>query len=750
MGFLGKWTFEPVFPLWALVALFGYGVLMAWFQYLRTEVYGLEPIVQRILFALRVLLFTTMVLLLAGPQWTREIKQDRPPRMVVLFDISESMNSAESADKPTAFAKIRDGFLKQLYPEWQDRFQFRFYTFAAQLASTDLEKLRVMDNVGGAATDLRGPLLEALSQQGANTPAAVMMLTDGNHNWGQEPTPDIFRIEEGGKTIPFIAVSTPSYGELRKSLAIHEITLPSPAFAKEPTEIRFQVAASGADNQKGETKIRIDFSAEGDKWTPMEKGEETKPFELLGSSNLGSFTTLFPKGGRYRIRLEASAEGVKPAEATREVEVEPGRWKIAFFTARPGWGPASFVRRVALVPRYTVQAAIGHQPGSWGFLAAGLGDEAEAKKTSLLTLEGVADEADLYVFDGLARQQYGELPAEIIRKRIESGAAVLLVGGESDPPEQAALDRMGVASVLPVDFSNAFAATAVRPLKVTEKATDNRATRAQAFLAAARDLPPSMQDYGSVHLSEASLSLIEFDGSDPCLAVRTSGRSRGAFLGSPDVWRWQFQSGKGGDALYSAYCSMVDNLIRWLLVGDEEAAANPVLILSQSHVPIGKAIELGVQYARATEEATATIHLTVTDAQKNTVPLPVHKQPGGFFTTQFTPADPGEYTFQVQDPAIPSASDEAKITAEPFSIETAISGAREDLLKNLAAGAGGVWVDVGRIASLAKMKELDPIYEPRVTTRTLTEPLMSGPWFFLLLILLFGGEWLLRRTHDLA
>ncbi len=749
MGFLGQWTFEPVAPPWALLAVLAFGAGIAWFQYLRREVYGVKALVMKVLFGVKLATFVIFTILLAGPQWTREAKQERPPRMVVLFDVSESMNSAEGPDKPTSFVRLRDAFLRKLYPLWQDRFQFRFYSFSSQLVSTDAERVREMTSVVGAASDLRGPVMEAISQQGANPPAAILMLTDGNHNWGPEPTSDIFKTEEDVQ-IPFIAVSTPSFGELRKSLAIHQVTLPSPAFAREPVEIRFQVAASGAENQEGQTKMRIEYNSEGETWELIENGEASKPFTLLGSTNLASFGTQFPRGGRYRIQLEASAPGVESASVTQEVDVEPGRWKVALFAGGAGWRAGSLTRRIAFVPRYSLQAAISTRGGSWVFLAAGQdSEERKLEQTHLLSLEGVAAEADLYIFSGLSPAQFQLLPAGMIKERIEKGAASLLLAGEEEPPPVSALEGLGLASTFAVDFSGAFVSPAAREVTLTEMATKHRATKSQTLIAAAKNLPITLQSYGGVQAAPDSQVLGQFLGGDPCLVTRTSGLNRSAFLGGADLWRWQFQPGEESRRQYDAFGSLTDNLIRWLVAGDEEEKGKPVLILSQSRIPLGKSVDIGIQYAGATESTTASVRLSVTDPNQIVTPLFVHSQPGGFFNAEYTPSDAGRSLFSVQDPSVPGATDAAEISVEPFSIETAISGANEDLLKTLATNTKGAWVDAERITDLDGMKPLEPIFEPRVTYRVLTEPLMSAPWFLLVLILLFGVEWFLRRTNDL-
>lgn len=749
MGALGLWSFEPVVPWWGLVAVLALGGFLAWFQYLRFNVYGVSPRLRLTLFLIRLFLFAVITFLLAGPQWTRESRFERPPRMVVLFDTSESMNSAEAADKPTAFVRVRDAFRRTLFATWQDRFQMRLYTFNSKLTPIDPDQLWALENVGGSATDLRSAIVEALQQQGANTPTAIVMFTDGNHNWGPEPASDILKPDPEGEPVPLLAVTTPSYGELRQSLAIHEVTLPSPAFAKEPVEIRFQVAASGVDSQQGVTKLRIEQKLDNDEWDLIENGEQEREIPLLGSSNLGSFNTLFPEGGWYRVELEASAAGIDPVSAVREIQVEPGRWKVGLFAGSPSWGIGSMIRRIIYVPRYSLQAAIGRGEQEWAFLTAGIESEEELQKSNLLTIEEVATDTDLFIFASLSPDQYNDLPTDQIRESIEKGAAVLIIGGDGNPPPQARIDAMGVGPISPVSFGAAFSSHTSYDVEVTDLAAVHRSTRSQAFLNASEDLPRAILSYSKVEPASGAEVLLRFIGGEPGLVVRTAGQNRSAYIGATDLWRWQFQPGEFADRVNTAFLSLTDGLVKWLLVGDEETSEIPVLILSQSRVPIGKVLEIGVQYGRAVEYPETTVRLTVLDSNQVVQPLPVNKQPGGFFSAQFTPAEAGDYTIQVQDPAIPSASDEAVVSAEPFSIETAISGARTDLLQALAENSGGGWVDVEDVESLTSRTDLEKIYEPKVSTRILTEPLMSAPWILLILITVMGVEWYLRRTNDL-
>ena len=742
-------TFDPVVPLWVLAAVVALGAGLAWFQYLRSAVYGVGAGARRILFGLKVLIFVLLAFLLANPLWTRETSRERPPRLVVLFDTSESMNSVGSPEAPTAFAKLRDGFFKKVYPLWGDKFQIRFYTFSSQAATTDAEKLRKMTTVGGAATNIRGAVLEALSQQGTNRPAALMLLTDGNHNWGPDPTPDILKPEGDDNPVPLIAVSTPAFGELKKSLAIPQVTLPSPVFSKEDTPIRFQVVASGIEDSNAKTQMKIDFMSQPDVWEPMEKGEMEEPLKLLGPSTQGSFHTRFPESGRYRIEIEASAPGLGAASTVREIQVEPGRWKIAYFCGRVGWMSQSLVRRLTAVPRYSFEAAIGNGPDLWGFISTGEKSEDQEVKKDVLTFEEIADSANLYIFENLSGEQQGKIPAEIVKNRVGMGAAVLLIAGSEEPPSPDFAARLGLDAVSPISFQGWFSSPSQKALLLSKDAGTHNVTSHPTLLGLGGKMPSGQQSYGGIRPNPDSQVLFEFGDNTPALVVKTVGDTRAAFLGIADLWRWQFQPGDGADEIGRAGQLLIDRLVRWLLMGEEESAGRPRLLISQTQVPLGKTIEVGVQYDRVIDEPTATVRLVVTDPHDRLSPLALQQQPGGFFTTKFTPEEAGKFAFAVSDPEIVSATDKAEIQVEPFSIETAISGAGEGMLQDLAGKSGGIWTDVEDIAAVTRAGELDKIYQPTIIRRTITEPLMSAPWIYIILVVLFSLEWTLRRTRDL-
>ncbi len=726
---------------------------LAYYQYGRGGFFGVKTGHRLTLLGLKVTLFVVFAFLLLNPHWVREVRTERPARVAALFDTSESMNSLEAPDMPTAFARLRDAFFRQVYPILQDKADIRFYTFSSKLATIDAEDLRSLENAGGAATNIRGAIQDSLSQQGSSPPAAILLLTDGNHNWGPEPTVDILQPVGSESPVPLISVSTQAFGEIKKTLSIPQVTLPAPVFSDEETEIRFQIVASGANGEEAKVRLVMDYENESGEWEPLDDEERETTLPLLAASSQGQFPARFPKGGNYQITVIAEAEGIGSASTVEKVYVEPGRWRVAYYVGRPGWMNAGLVGRMADVPRYAMRVAIDRGK-NWSYLVTGRseiqaeGEEGEVEK-AFLSLEDVAFDADLIILEGLEPEQVQQLPAELITERLAEGAALLIISGKTKPLTQGDLGRIGASSRAPATAQGGILAPSKRTISFTELTASHHVTSSPLILGIESFLPLAEIPYSQITKVEGAEVLIVANDGSPVVATLTQGNLRSAFLGADDFWRWQFQPGQKGERIGQAYGVLIDRLIRWLIIGEEEDSSVPNIMISQSRIPLGKTIEVGVQYSRAVMEASSTVRLSVTTPDQQVAPITLNRKAGGFFSARFTASDPGEYLFFAADPQRPEASDTAKIAVEPFSIETAITGAREGMLKSLSAQSEGLWVDVENISDIVKTNRLDDIYQPRVLTRSVSEPVMASPWLFLIMVLLFCSEWTLRRMRDL-
>lgn len=746
MTWITELRFEPVWPvLWVLLVL-PLGGLLAWWQYLRPHWFGINRTKQILLFGLRVALFAVITLLLLNPQTNRPITRTRLPELLVLVDTSGSMFTRPDPDHPTGFQQLRDAFFKRLYPLWENKFRFKFFTFANNPASISVDDLREMEIAGGSATDLRTALRQALQQHGSLKPAAVLMLTDGNHNWGSEPTPDDLRYGESPQPVPFLAVSTESYGEIQKSLAIPQITVLNPVFAKEPTEIRYQLVGSGLVDPICKTELTISLQDEEGEYQQIDQLKQTGQVALSGPSTIGSFVTVFPEGGQYTVEIHASAAEVEPAAASREVRVEPGRLRIGLFAQRPGWNTANLVERLGTIPRFELRSAVGIGQEEWVYLTS-VADESDQHR--LQSLEEVASQAELLIFSELDDRRLALLPAQRIKERLAEGAAVLWIASPEVLPPANLLQAMGLDQLLPVSFQKAQLSPNHQPVVLTPSGRTHRITGIPLLQSLSDALPDSIETYSGVQLSDEGVALLNFSNSAPLLAVQTHGDNRTAYLGAQDLWRWRFQPGSDSARYWQAYHVLADNLLKWLLFGDQQDRNIPQLVMAQSRFPMGKPIDVEAYYARAVTEPTTELTLTFTSSHNTVISAAMQARPAGYFHAQLNPVETGEFLLRVADAHRPSASSELAIRVDAFSVETALSGTNQALLQSLAESSQGLLVDVEQITDLADSEDLKPIFALQSISKTVHEPLMSDPWFFVVLLILLAAEWILRRKLDL-
>ena len=119
-------------------------------------------------------------------------------------------------------------------------------------------------NDQGQATDLRVPLARALEQTGPGEGKVlgVVVLTDGQHNWG--PSPVAKAVELGDQGVPIYPVALGSR-RAPPDIAVIAITAPPAVFkdADAPVEVRFKV--SGMEAQEIEVEL----------WRLKESGDKT-------------------------------------------------------------------------------------------------------------------------------------------------------------------------------------------------------------------------------------------------------------------------------------------------------------------------------------------------------------------------------------------------------------------------------------------------------------------------------------------
>jgi hypothetical protein len=187
-----------------------------------------------------------------GPRWAEREAKQRPAHDAVCKRVDE-LTRSETARRVLAADGV--GLLPALAKQ-HDVKLLGFHRETWELKPDQLAELFAKAEGGAAYTDLRLPLVRALEQpsSGDRKVLGVVLLTDGQHNYGEPPVRKA--IELGERQIPVFPVAL---GARRPppDVAVSAVKAPHNVFkdVDAPIEVRFKVTGLSAQNFKVELSL---------------------------------------------------------------------------------------------------------------------------------------------------------------------------------------------------------------------------------------------------------------------------------------------------------------------------------------------------------------------------------------------------------------------------------------------------------------------------------------------------------------
>ena len=230
----------------------------------------------------------------------------------------------------------------------------------------------------------------------------------------------------------------------------------------------------------------------------------------------------------------------------------------------------------------------------------------------------------------------------------------------------------------------------------------------------------------------------------PAAVYRRYGSGQTMSLGVGNLWRWVFNPDTQYDN--NAYDRFWDHIALWMLAnGGVTPADGYSLRADTSNLPLGETIHL--RYSVFGDvEALGDTPIKVYRGEKEVVSLsPEAGINPAIKETSFTPDATGRYEARVVNPDGSTSS--TRFIVFQKDEETTETAMDVTYLEELAKASGGRMVEASEIADLVEnllqgSEEQDPL--KRQT------PIWDDPRIFLLLCLIFGIEWHLRRRWGLT
>lgn len=771
-----EWYFRHPWPGWAVLLLMAAAVFYAGFLYRKERTLSWAK--RALLTGLRSLLYVIIIALLFEPMLGVAMQINIRRNVLVLFDVSESMKIVDQRkaradieaagkvlgklpyDKPAD--NIPDDVARQIAQASRAdlakailtnqqidllgrigrQYNLQYFAFGEKLDPSKGKGQTVPEAILAAepsakATRLGDAIIDAVGQYPGQPIAGVIVITDGAGNAGLPPLEAAQRMKE--QTVPLypigIGLANPPDVRLRGLVVADTV------FVKDRVPVRVQVQNDGYLDQPATVTARFEGrEADSKKITlgkqsqyvelyiePSEKAEAS-PLEISITKMDGEVTT------------DNNA-------ITRNLKVIDDKIKVLYVEGKPRW-EYRYLRRVLLRD---------HRLEVKFLMTEGDRDLARGNDQYLAEFptDAKAFDYDLVIIGDVAssfftRPQMDKID-EMVRKR--SGCLLMLGGLENAP---ASYIGTAIAGLLPVDID-------AEGWHKVDDAVHPRTTEAGLRSnVVALELPDEKNDavWGlvkpmyklpSITAKANATNLLELSNIQgtrdpyPLMTWARVGSGKSMIIATDQLWRMRF---KEGDKYHARFWGQT---IQFLTLSRLLGANKRIhLEVERSSYLQGERVSITANVLNESyePEKASTYTVQVVDAtgkDPKEVPVELQEVPRmpGMFQGYYEVKAPG--SFLVKANADPNLANTANFEVTESTLEQLEPAMQADLLSKMAQTTGGQFFTLSNLGDLPKCLS----GEDRVATENQKKELFDLPAVFVLLLLLAGSEWLLRRKFDL-
>ena len=654
--------------------------------------------------------------------------------VAVLVDDSASMAMAETGTPRVEQVRNALGPDSAVMAELREKFQLRTYRF-----SKDLSRLPAMADLQatGRATRIEDALAEAYAELRHLPLAGMILVSDGAQN-GSEASPEAFE-ELKARRIPIYTLGV-GQEEFRRDLQLDDVAMPQAALPGSLVSATVTVRQRGYIGQTARLEVREGASLL--KTRDIRFGPA--PVETV-ALNFTPRTKGFREFTVTLVPLEGEALRENNTQS-RLMEVQDRTARILYIEGEPRW-EFKFIRR-ALEEDRNLRLISLLRTSDNKFYRQGI-------ETPQELADGIPNTKELFKFEGLilgsmqaaffSPQQQEALYAFVSRR----GGGLLFLGGRYALGE-GGYQTTSLADLIPVHLRASVGGSTLqrKPAKfqLTPRGWDRlQLSEDEAANRKNWEALPQLGNYqltgepksGAVILAEA----VPDDGRrHPVLVSQRFGRGRTYLFATDASWRWRMEAEHTSQSHEVFWRQIVHSLLQETPARVSVSAEKSLYVDEQRVRLMAQVYDEEFQPVNAAT-AVATIHAP--DGSTHELPLPPSLQEDGVFRAEWEAAAPGIYRVEMVarrgDTELGRASaffQRADGAVEFFSAEQ--NGA---FLRRLAEQSGGEYYPLESAAALPEQLT----YSPSGVTVPEVRDLWDLPAWFVLLFLLKGTEWVLRK-----
>lgn len=587
----------------------------------------------------------------------------------------------------------------------------------------------------GDGTSIADALTDVLREARLGPLAAVVLASDGADTTGGLSAEELAEIAGFGVPVHTIAVGR---GAIPEDLEIGAVQVPSRVLPDSTVSARVSIRHDGA----GEAQVKVYDGDDLLASVPVQLGEAS-------TSTTAWIDFALAEAGPHQLEFlvdtQDGEQEIRNNRRARLIDVQDDDYRILYYEGEPRW-EYKFMRR-AIHGDDDLQLVSLLRVSTNKFYRQGL-DTAEELADGFPTRA-----EELYAYDALiigsVEAASLSLPQQVMIRDFvsERGGTLLMLAGPSGLGN-GGWGQSPVADALPTRLPGADDDSFFRvhtPVALTAQGSDSQMLRLAASDAdnqeSWRELP-GVADYQLTGtLKPAAIALLTADterGVLPLLITQPFGRGRSFVLATGGTWRWQM-SLPVEDQRHETFWRQT---LRTLVAS---APSNTSLVASAA--PGSGGIELRAEFRdeqfSPLDDVGVSAVIAREDGDSWTVRLDPSAEDAGVYTAAFDPNESGIYFVE----AVAERDDEPLQTARAsLAYEAGQAehfGIRADaaLLERLSAATGGRHLAADEIDQLPELLR----YSAAGITEIESRRIWDMPALFGLLLLLKGGEWLLRR-----
>ena len=728
-------AFANPLPWWVLAAVLIAAAAVAWHAY--RHVASSRP--RTILTAIRFFTLALLMVALMRPVARISEVDTRGAIVPVLVDGSRSMGIADAAGS-RRIEEARRLVTDRLMPMLGGRFQVEVLSFGEGIQRVDPSAL----TASARESDLTGALHAVAERYRGRPVAGVVLITDGGDTTSSssgEDAPElrVFPIGIGSSSVAHdreVLSVTAAEGVLDDSRTELAVSAVSHGRGREPFDLRL------LENGRPIEVRRVTPAADG---SPVHERFQVTP--ARGTPSV------------YTIEIPAASDELVPENNSRSALVQPPsrRRRILLVEGAPGYEHSFLKRAWSADPQLEIDSIVRKGRDEQGRDTFYI--QAAQSRIASLRNGYPSRPQDLFAYDALvlanlSAHQLTRAQLEATRAFVSSrGGGLLVLGALSFQPQ--GLADTAVEEVLPLDLNS----------------------RAGGVLPASRSVPANhvgLTDLGAAHPmmqlggnpadtakrwegvpALASVSLLGgprpgasvlavaagVGGAPrPLIAVQRFGEGRSMVFTGEAAWRWRMMM-PASDRSYDTFWRQA---VRWLSV----TAGEPLAVTAPAGAAPGELVPVHVTVRDADfapwRDAEVDVRLVKPDGRLEQVRASADGQAGpGRYLARVATADPGVYrvTVEARRRDAPAATATTSFLVGGADPEMSDPRLNEPVLQRIAATSGG---QVVRMDGLDALPEHLAAAVPAAQL-SIRRDLWHNAWWFVAIIGLLAGEWILRR-----